>query len=400
MNRRADARAKLIRGLVLVALVWGTAGEYAVAQAQATAPKAWRPSRTDSLTIWSTRSRQILEQAAGTQLGAAEVQAFADLAQLGRLYFERLGPQGMRGAGGLVAMLDSLGHRAIVHSDPILPAFTLVQYLHPTLDGGVSLCYLYWFRGAELLQQAVNLHGGTDVEFRAYWLDLPRAPYEAAILFRAGSGAQEERRLFTLQLAADASGWIPRPGGAEPRTLGRGGEARFVELNGDRIPEIAVWSLGVPDSLFSLCSEPTCPRYLVERSYWRHEQKGVQLVSERPAPTALNALMQLLLALRDGREEVAMSLVTDERILSEARRGGLDRVRGRGAVRVATGRCIECWPERIAFSVPRPDGKRQVFEAVFETEGEGWRLKSLQERGVSADDDPAGAGVTQPGGSP
>lgn len=395
----APGRAPLLRILLLAGLVWAAAGEIAVVRAQSAAPKAWRPSRTDSLVIWSTRSRQVLEQATGTELGAAEVQAFADLGQLGRLYFERLGPRGMRGAGGLVTMLDSLGHRAVVYSDPFLPAFTLVQYLHPLLDGGVSLCYLYWFRGSELLHQAINLHGGTDVEFRVYWLDLPRAPYEAAILFRAGAGAQEERRLFTMQLAGDASGWIPRPGGAEPRTLGRGGDARFVEWNGDRIPEIAVWSLGVPDSLFSLCAEPSCPRYLVERGYWRHEQKGVQLVSERPAPSALAALMHFLLALRDGREQEARSLVTEERLLEEARRAGLDRLRGRGAVRVAAGRCVECWPERIAFSVARPDGKRQALEAVFETDGAEWRLKSLEERGVATEGGAASSGASPPGGS-
>ena len=377
----------MIRVVLLAIAICGGTLEAGVALAQSAGPKAWRPSRSDSLVIWSGRARQVLEQSTGTELGPAEVQAFADLGQLGRLYFERLGPKGMQGAGGLVAMLDSLGHRAIVYSDPHLPAFTLVRYLHPLLDGGVSLCYLYWFRGVDLLQQPINLHGGTDVEFRVYWLEGPRIPYEAAILFRAGPHVDDERRLLTLQMARDASGWIPRPGGAEPKSLGRGGDARFVEWNGDRIPEIAVWSLGIPDPVFSICGEPSCPRYLLERNYWRHEQKGMQLVSERPAPSALATLMQFVLALRDGREAEARELVTEERLLAVAKRLGLDKVRERGAVRIAASRCRECWPERIALSVARPDGKRQAIEAVFETEGAGWRLKSLEERSVTSDGD-------------
>ncbi len=371
----------------------------APASAQGSAVKPWHPSQADTVAIWAQQALDVLARSKGGTLGSDEVGAFAQLNRVARTYFTRLGRERMGGAGGLVQVLDTLGHRAVVRSDPHLPAFTLVQFLHPVADGGVSLCYLYWFRGAELLSQAVNLHGGMDPELRVYWLEDDPRPYEAAILYRGGPGLDTPRRLYALRIAPDASGWLPISGRLEPQTLGDGGDAKWVDWNGDRVPEIAVWSEIELDPVFATCPEPTCPRVLVERVFWRHEAQGFRQVSERPAPSAMNAFVALVQALRDGRTADAERLVTGPALLEKARQLGLDSVRSKGGIRMGPNRCRICWPERLGFSITRADGQAVAAQAIFETSGSGWLLRSLETSNEGEGGEPS-PGTAGSGGSP
>lgn len=366
-------RAGTALALLLAALSAGPAG----AAGPATEP--WRPTQADSLAMWSRQALDVLEQNADGVLGSAEASAFAQLDRIGRLYFGRLGPRRMGGAAGLVALLDSLGHRAVVRSDPLLPAFTLVQYLHPASDAGVSLCYLYWFRGIELLSQAVNLRGGVDPDLRVFWLGDEPMPYEAAILYRAGPAQGTDQLLLTFRLAPDASGWLPTQRGAPPLPLGTGGAAEWVDLPGGRIPEITVWSEVSTDPVFSICEEPSCPRLMVERRFVRHEAEGFRQVSQHPLSSPISCFVAFVQALRAGREEEALRLASRREVLTEARQLGLDRVQTPGSLRVSSSRCRICWPERLGFSVVA-GGKTVAAEAVFLTDGSGWRLRSLTPR--------------------
>lgn len=351
-----------------------------VAGARAQVPGAtpWRPSPADSAAIWGRQALDVLEKSTGSSLGPQEVQAFAQLDRVARQHFARLGPRRMQAAAGLLATLDTLGHRAVVRSDPQLPAFTLVQFLHPTSDAAVSLCYLYWFRGIELLSQAVNLQGGVDPDLRVYWLQNEQMPYEVAILYRARPAGDAERRLLTFRLAPDASGWLPLARGAAPLTLGVGGDAVWVAPRGDALPEIAVWSDVAVDPVFDLCQEPACPRAQVERHLVRHETNGFQIVSERPAPSALNAFLGFVQALQGGRQDEALRLTTRREVLDEARKLGLDRARAKGAIRIASNRCRLCWPERLGFSIAGDGGASRAAEVVFETDGKSWKLRALE----------------------
>jgi len=47
----------------------------------------------------------------------------------------------------------------------------------------------------------------------------------------------------------------------------------------------------------------------------------------------------------------------------------------------------------------QPDGERRGYEAVCETPGAGWRLKSLEARGAENQATPSGGPATRPGGS-
>src|SRR5207237_7352244 len=137
-KRRDDAgpaarRPRMIRGpavaVLALALSASTAPAWAVPAwaapepAPALRPRPWMPPGLDSMRAWSLEARTLLSQSSSDSVGAGEARAFELYDRIARRYFEALGPQGMNGARGILAVFDTLQVQSDFAQDELLPQF-------------------------------------------------------------------------------------------------------------------------------------------------------------------------------------------------------------------------------------------------------------------------------------
>ena len=341
-------------------------------------PQPWRPTTEDSLRIWAQEGLSILQSSESERLGDREIHAYGLLNRLAGHYLSRLGPKRMRGVGYLHTVFDSLGIKLEISQDPDLPAFTMIHFLHPVAEGLASLAYLYWFRGEELLFQPINLRGGGEPQFEVWWEGSTKHPYEAGIVYYEGKGILRTPVFVRLQLAPDASAWIPAQGKDRALKLGGIGQAGWIDIDQDGTPEIWSWSQFEPDSVFSLCSQPDCPRLWASRMFVRRPKIGYQMVELKLIDSPLTALILFVRALREGTDDQALNLVTDPELIAQANQMGWGKIQERGAFKVARRRREPGWGYQLRFAVQVRDLPALAIEASFENQNGKWLISGLK----------------------
>jgi hypothetical protein len=221
-----------------------------------------------------------------------------------------------------------------------------------------------------------------------FWVGTPDTPYEAGILFRAGSGGRRSPEYYLFRLAPDAGVWFPVQVGERSADLGGVGNAGWVDLNLDGIPELLSWTEAPPNELFKLCLGPDCPKYLVQRIFQWQRGKGYQLDEERVISTPFATLQQFVLALQAGEDRLAGAFVTGPGLVQEARALQWDRLEGEGAIEVYRDRSAKAWPDRIRITVPAPDSEKRVpIEVQFERRQNRWLISEFVIRIPSSSED-------------
>lgn len=390
-------RGRVRAGLVALGMMVVAAGLMAPvssrAQALGRAPKAWQPTLGDSLRLFADDAKTRLQASGGDHLGQRELRAFNQMDRIARAYFSHLGPLRMNAAEGLYAVLDTLGLKAEISSDPELPMFTLVLFLNPHFENYASLAYLYWFRSNEILSQPINLGGGRKPSLRVYWLGENDLPYEAAILHTTKVGSDGGPVLSLLRLMPDASAWLPILRGKEDLHLGDVGTAQWTDLDYDGVPELLTWIDGPPDAIFKTCTQPTCPRYRTYRVYSRNKYKGFEIMEERPLASPFATFDNFLRALRQGDEEKAASLVTNPPLLETAKEMRWQEISGEGAIEILRFRNAPPWSNIIRFKYTHPGEEQKFVEVHFVRHLGNWLLGDIIDRSsAAAADDSTAAG--------
>lgn len=404
---RADglAAGMALLAAVGLALVCGAAEVALIsphpARAQGTAlfPKPWRPSRGDTIGAWASEARALLHGSKGVELGPGELQAYGLIDRITRAYLNELGPRRMSAAVGISAALDSLQIKAQISQDPHFPAFLFVQYLNPDFENYASLAYLYWFRGAEVRSQPVNLRGGRDPSLSVYWTGEEQAPYEAGVLFYEGFGRKREPMLYLFRLTPTGAAWLPAQTGDDDIDLGRRGTAAWADLDRDGKPELISWTEGLPDSFFIPCEQLGCPEILTERIFVR-TPSGFRLYDQRSVASPYATLVLFVRALARREESFAQTLTSRPTVMAKVRELGWVGLARGGAFRAVAPEEQGRWPDRLRFEFGSAGKYTSLLEVRFVNTQGHWLIDEVVVLRQAEEKPRAGAGEGASGSRP
>jgi hypothetical protein len=338
--RRSRGRDRLV---VLALVAFACVGSIRASAAPTIKP--WTPPNTDSLLVWSADSKARFQTNTGDSVGGANFYAYDLVGFMGRKLLASLGRSGMRQANAIEAVIDSLGLDTEVAIDPHLPQFVLLMVHNPYRPSAASVAFLYWYRERELRQQGVVFHGGHEPDMRVTWTGTSEAPYEWAILSRRPQ-MDDRMDLLLLRLVGTGSYWaLIQYEGSGP-DLGEGGDARFVELNGDNRPEIVGWARATGDSSFEECAE--CPHPMLERLFVAREQ-GYELYDSRIMPSPLTTFSLFIRLLHEQNRAAAARLLVEPSKLADAVAQGWGTRNGRGVWKLEYTSEEDPWPTWLAF---------------------------------------------------
>ena len=277
------------------------------AVAQSSGPTPWRPSGLDSTVAWGLEAKALLDQSTADTITTREARAFLLLDRMAKRYLLALGPSGMRGARGLLAVFDSLKLDAEMSQDRELPQFCAVTFFNPKYAGYAAVTYLYWWRGNDLMSQALRLTGGRRIEMRVWWTGNELGPYEMGLVDFRRTGDGREGYFTMLRMSRSAEFWGVIQMGRKSLDLGGPGTARFVELNNDSYPELVHWATLEPDPRFVV--DVNLPVLLSEQT-WQRADEGFTLLDRRTVPTPFGTFVLFLRALERGQTSRARARVS------------------------------------------------------------------------------------------
>lgn len=383
MKRRlaVDARWFLLSAAVL-AMALGLLSGPASAQ-KLPGAQPWRPTAADSTRIWATEARTILESSTNLELGDEDVRGFMLLNRVTLNYFQKLGPRGMGGAGGLHTALDTLGLRLEISQDPVLPAFTLVNYLNPVSDKFASLAFLYWFRGDELRSQPLNLRNGRQTQLRVFWIGAPETPYEAALIHSEGDGERGSPVISTLRLSPNADVWLPRQMESQAVRLEGAGKAVWVDINNNGLPEVVSWTEAHPGPPFELCETANCPHPIVQSVFARLPDGRFTRIEQREIALPVRSLVQFVQAIRHGEADVARQWADNDQAVRAAEDLGWAKIEGRNTFKLLRDRGESGEDQRIRVAYQTPGDEFTAAEVYFVNREGEWLIGGIVPLGGS-----------------
>jgi hypothetical protein len=341
-----------MRRLGALALLFTWAVAFAPpACAQGGRPAPWQPAGLDSTRLWALEARMLLDQTASDSVGPNESRAFGLLDRVMRRSFLGLGPRGMRGARGVLAVLDSLKLDVEMEQDADLPQFCVVTYFNTRFAGYAAWTSLFWWRGDELMKQSILLSGGRNVQMKVWWTGYELGPYEMALIDYKRKGNPREGAFSMLRLSRGAEFWgaVQFPG--KTIDLGGAGLARFVDLDNDGVPELAQWATSESDARF--VNDPNLPPVLSERIY-RRTDDGFRLLDRRTVPTPFATFVLFLRALETGQVALARSLVSSPTVYTRAQTLKLGTFHAPGSWRAFEPAPGARWAESMRFQYGTP----------------------------------------------
>jgi hypothetical protein len=325
------------------------------AQAQPVAP--WVPPGADSLAQWAAGARTRFQSNRGDSAAGANLLAYDRVGRIGHRLVRALGPRGLSQAMAIEPALDSLGLATAVAVDPAAPGFALLMVRNPFRPTAQAVGYLYWYRGDELRMQGALFEGGVDPAVRVWWTGQRSRPYEWGVIER-GHESESLLRLTLFGLAADGGGWTVLQHEGMGQVLGEPGRAAWVEVNGDAVPEIALYTPAGVDSLFTLCAG--CPAPLHERLF-TERPGGFGLQDTRVLPSPLVTFMLFARQLADGQHEQARRFLADPARLADAVAEGWGKARGAGRWELEYVESNLPWPRWLAVRFHAPTGSRRYI---------------------------------------
>jgi len=363
----------LIASLTLAGLLWAVVGIRTAAPPAATAApsfvKPWTPPASDSLTAWAAEALARFRVNQGDSVGGSNYRAYQLVGMIGRGVLRSLGRSNAAQARVLQPLLDSLGLKTDVVFDPKLSEFVLVVTHNPFRPTADALGFLYWFRVDDLRTQGVVLNGGYDSVMRVWWTGKSESPYEWGIVYRQAN-PEREMKLLVIRLDENGYFWTEALPEREPPDLGGVGQAAWVDLNGDELPELVTWVRARPDSTFEECSE--CPRLLTERTF-TERREGFVLNDSRLVPTPYANFVLFARLLREGNRAAASRLLANPAKLDEALALGWGARATRGTWRVEYAE-EEHWPHWLALKFNGPKGS-QHYIVHFTTRDGRWIIQ-------------------------
>ncbi|HEY6865665.1 MAG TPA: hypothetical protein VI792_00305, partial [Candidatus Eisenbacteria bacterium] len=336
--------------------------------------RVWAGPPGDSLAAWAAEARARFKANAGDSVGGDNYRAYELVGTMSRRLLRALGPQRLSAAPGIKAVLDSLGLDTDIVADPRLPAFAFVMVRNPYRFSANSVGYLcWWYRGEDLRVQGAVFRGGMAPVARPWWTGRADRPYEWAVIdYERGNGPAH----FTLfQLNPTGTQWSVAQGDVDGTVLGESGEAAFVDLDHDGVPELVQWTIPRTDSLFEPCSD--CPRIMVEKT-WVARQEGFTLFDTRVLPSPYATLVTFVRFLIDNHRTEAARLAADPAIVTQALAAGWGVSRKPGTWRVEYGEEGERWPRWLEVRFAGPQGVKRYVIHFGQREGH-WIVERFME---------------------
>jgi hypothetical protein len=333
--------------------------------------QAWMPAGLDSTRLWGLEARTLLDQATNDSVGPRESRAFGLLDRMTRRYFQGLGPRGMRGARGILALADSLKLDVEMAQDAELPQFVAVTYFNTRFAGYACWTSLFWWRGDELMKQSMLLRGGRNLQMDVWWTGNELGPYEMAMVDFARAGNPRDGHFTMLRISRQAEFWGAIQAGTKTIDLGGPGPARLVDLDNDGVPELAHWATAEPDARF--VADPNLPPLISERT-WRRTDEGFKPLDRRTLPTPFSTFVLFLRALETGQTGLARSLVAQPSVYLKAQSLKLGAVRAPRSWRASEPAPGARWAESMRFQYGSP--LKGIEVRMKEVEGH-WLVEGL-----------------------
>jgi hypothetical protein len=373
-------------GLLVCAIVGSLLLGAGAARAQGAAPTPWAPAGLDSMRLWGLEAHALLDAAQSDSIGPNESRAFGLLDRMTRRYFQALGPYGMRGARGILAIADSLKLDVEMAQDANLPQFVVVTYFNTKFAGYGSWTSLFWWRGDDLMKQSILLEGGRNIQMAVWWAGNDLGPYEMGLVDYRRSGDPREGSFTMLRISRQADFWGAVQTVNKTIDLGGPGPARFVDLDNDGVPELAHWAASKPDPRF--VANTNLPPILSERT-WRRTELGFQLLDRRTVPTPFSTFVLFLKALESGQVGLARSLVATPAVYTRAMTLKLGTFRAPASWRAAEPAPGERWAASMRFAYGEPPRLDKAIDVrMKEVEGH-WLIDVLTPLSVAPPPAPA-----------
>ncbi len=354
---RVSSWAVLLRRLPAFTLIVFLA---CTSRAGAVPVKPWMPPHSDTLLTWATEARVRFQSNTGDSVGGDNYRAYELVARMGQHLLERMGRARMTEAYTVETILDSLGLDTEVSFDPSLPYFALLMVHNPFKRTAASVGYLYWYKQYDLKVQGVLFFGGREPKSRVWWTGDTSQPYGWGILDRS---LADPPTIGLTYLRLDPAGnyWNLMQFAADTLNLGGPGDAEWVDINRDGIPEIASWVRGALDSSFVECSG--CPEIFIERTLV-DRQEGFGVEESRLVPTAFANFVLFVRLLQQGDRGGAARLVANPKMVDQALAWGWNR-RGKGVWKYLYGENGEHWQRWMAFLHHGANGKNTTYVIHF-----------------------------------
>jgi len=334
----------------------------------------WQPPAVDSMRLWANEGLALLAPATSDTVGPTEFAAFDLFDRVARKSFAALGSRSMRGAGGVLTVLDSLGVKAEFAQDGELPQFCALTFFHPAFDGYAAMTYLYWWRGDELRRQRMLLTGGKRLQLEVWWTGKSESPYEAAFIDHRRTGETREPFFTLLRMSPRADFWGIVQAGRRDLDLGGRGTARFVDLNDDAVPELLAWVVSPPDVRFR--AGPDLPPLLSER-IWQRSDSGFVVLDRRTLPSPFATFVLFLRSLETAQSALSRDLVTAPAVLTKARTLKLGTFKEAGSWESLGHSAGGPWNQRMRFQYGTAARRDRMLEVQMKFVDGRWLIESL-----------------------
>jgi hypothetical protein len=338
--------------------------------------------------MWADAANAVLAQATRDTITADDGEAFALLSRIARQYFTALGPRGMRGAKGVLTRLDSLGVQSEFVQDDALPQFCAITFFNPKFPGYAAMTYVYWWRGSDLLYQALRLTGAKNLQFDVWWTGIEVAPYEAAIVDSRRSGEGRESFFTLLRMSRHADFWGVVQTGRKDVDLGGPGATKLMDLNGDGVPEIVNFTEAEPDPRFA--DGPYLPPLLSER-VWERTAEGFKPLDRRTLASPFATFVLFLRALEHKDTPLARELASSAAVVTRAQTLRLGSFVAPKAWTVLDTPQGGPWNHVIRLAYGTPQARTHGIEVGFKFADGRWKVDRITPAGASADSSRAGA---------
>jgi hypothetical protein len=337
--------------------------------------RPWTPPQADSVVAWAAQARALFQTQRGDSATGPNQRAYDLVGKIGLRLLSGFGRGEWIQAPVIDHALDSLELDTDVVIDPVLPEFVLLMARNPYRRTAEAVGYLYWRHENRVRYQGVVFSAGLDPRMRVWWTSRQEAPYSWGVLSRPRE-PDAPWRLVLLRLDPSGTMWRLVQYDFGGPDFGRGGQAAWIDVNGDASPEIIAWLRDRSDSTFEEC--PGCPGVLVEQMF-AERQGGFDLYDSRIFPSPWATFQLFIGLLRDGNRAAAARLVQDPARVTEAIAAGWARP---SSFRLEYGEPGQSWPRWLA--VRHRGGKEAPLYIVrFILRDGRWIIREWTKSGAS-----------------
>jgi hypothetical protein len=209
--------------------------------------------------------------------------------------------------------------------------------------------------------QGVQFPYGRNILTRIWHTGYPDHAYSWGVIENARYGSGPLK--FTLlRLSENGYYWTADQYPGKGPDFETRGDASFVDINNDGVPELVTWTDTEADSIFSECMG--CPK-LVTESTWIERDEGFELSESRLVPSTYATWTLFLRLLRSGSTGAAGRLLADPTRLSEAIASGWDKGSSRGLWQIVSAEPGTTWPHWMVMRRGRgPSAKSWVVHFI------------------------------------